>query len=265
MKKLSVLLLLLILFLTTGCTFNKKEEKDLLKIIKQREKIIIGIKDNSKPFGFIQNGEAKGFDIDVSKSIAEYIFNSNDDNHIEFVPLKPSERIYALNSGKVDIVVATLSINDKRAQVIDFSAPYFTAGQTMMVPKNSKVASIEQMNGKKVAVILGTTGEKTIRMLAPNAVSIGAINYKEAFEMLKNNEVSAILADDSLLYGLLSDNWGYKILQTRYTKENYAIGLRKGEENLNLKKQIDFAIDNMQKTGKLNRIKEKWIPKNKIQ
>ena len=263
MKKLSVLLLIFIMFLMTGCT--QKEQSDLLKSIKSKEKIVIGVKGDSKPFGYIQNGENKGFDIDIAKNVALRIFNSDDTSHIEFVPLKAAERITALNSGKVDILIATLSVNEKRKAIVDFSKPYYVAGQALMVPYYSKLTSIEQLNNnKKVAVVLGTTGEKTVRMLAPNATSIGAMNYKGAFKLLKTGEVDAILADDSLLYGLLTDNKGYKILTPRYTQEYYAIGLRKGEENLALKKQLDIIIDDMQQTGKLNRIKEKWIPKNTL-
>lgn len=262
MKKLNILCLL-IFFLLTGCSEEKKPD-NLLNTIKARNKIIVGIKDNSKPFGFVQNGKIKGFDADVAKNIAYGIFNSKSDTYIEFVPLKPSERISALNEARVDIVIATLSINDKRSAVIDFSHPYYMAGQALMVPSYSKISSIEQLNNKNVAVVLGTTGEKTIRMLAPNATSVGAINYKEAFELLQTQKVDAILADDSLLYGLIADNRGYKILKSRFTEEYYAVGIRKGEENLSLKKQINFTIEDMQQTGKLNRIKEKWIPKNII-
>ena len=108
MKKLNLLILLICLFLT-GCT-QEKTPLNSLDTIKSRDKIIIGIKDDSKPFGFIKDGKITGFDADIAQNISRKIFNS-EENHIEFVPLKPSERIIALNTGKVDIVIATLSIN----------------------------------------------------------------------------------------------------------------------------------------------------------
>src|SRR5699024_9658782 len=132
--------------------------------------------------------------------------------HVKFIPLKPSERISALNTGKVDIVIATLSVNERRKDIIDFSRPYFVAGQAIMVPRYSRISSISQLNNKPVAIVLGTTGEKTLRLLAPNANAVGTLTYKEAFELLKQNKVDAILADDSLLYGLLLETRGYKIL-----------------------------------------------------
>lgn len=262
MKKLSILFLLMALFLT-GCI---KEEKkpDTLSLIKERGKIIIGVKNDSKPFGFIKNGEYQGFDIDIAYEIAKSIFIENAEKHIEFVPLKPTEKIYALNDGKVDIVVAALSINEKRKQIIDFSIPYHVTGQTLMLPANSKITTIEQLNGKNIAVVLGTTGEKTGRMLVPNANLIGTTNYNEAFKLLSDGMVKAILADESLLYGLLSDNKGYKILNSRYTEEYYAIGLRHGEENKSLKNKINNVLQEMQESGKINRIKEKWLKNKKV-
>ncbi len=259
MKKLSILFLLLT-FLLTGCS-EQKEPDDLLKTIKKRGKLIVGIKTDSKPFGFYQNEEIKGFDVDISQQIASDIFNTNAKDNIEFVSLTPYERISALNSGKVDILVATLSINEKRKEIIDFSIPYFVAGQALMVPINSNVRSINNLNGKRAAVVLGTTGEKTLRMLAPNATSMGAMNYKDAFNMLKENKVEAILADDSLLYGILIDNKGYRILPSRFTEEYYAVGIRKGPENENLKKLVNSSINSIDKNGKLNKIKAEWIPK----
>jgi len=262
MKKLSIFLLLISFFLT-GCT-KEQENPDLLKTIKERDKIIIGVKEDSKPFGFVKDGIYQGFDIDIAKEISKNIFNEEDEKHIEFVPVKASERIYALNDGKVDIIIATLSINERRRQIIDFSVPYYVAGQTLMLPQLSKVTSIEQLNGKNIAVVLGTTGEKTVRMLAPNANAVGAMNYKEAFKFLSSGSVSAILADDSLLYGLLSENRGYKLLNSRYTEEFYAVGLRRGKENLALKNKINGTLKELQNNGRLNRIKEKWLGSRKI-
>ena len=261
MRKLNILIFLLCLILT-GCTSEKTNS--LLDDIKARNKIIVGIKDDSKPFGFIQNGEITGFDADIARETAKKIFLSDYKEHLQFVPLKPSERIAALNTGRVDIVIATLSVNERRKDIIDFSIPYFVAGQALMVPKYSRISSISQLNDKPVAIVLGTTGEKTVRLLAPNANVVGVASYKEAFELLKEGKIDAILADDSLLYGLLSETKEYKILPPRYTEEYYAIGLRKGDETLTLKKHLDSIIKELEQSGKLARIKEKWVPNYKM-
>ncbi len=262
MKKLSTLILLISIFLT-GCAAEKKPV-NVLDNIKAKDKIVVGIKTDSKPFGFIRNNEITGFDADIAYEAAKKIFMSDSKSHVQFVPLTPSERITALNTGRVDIVVATFSINEKRKDIIDFSIPYYVAGQALMVPQYSRLSSITQLNDKPVAIVLGTTGERTIRLLAPNANVTGVMSYKEAFELLAGGKVEAILADDSLLYGLMADNKGYKILPSRYTEEFYAIGLRQGDDTSSLKNQLDETIRNLEQSGKLSRIKEKWIPQFKM-
>ena len=258
MKQVSLLLLLIFSVFLSGCVNSSKEPKDMLSRIKFRNKIVIGIKKDSKPFGFTKNGELAGFDVDVAKNIAKRLLG--DDNLTEFVDVTADSRISDLNSGKVDIIIATMSINAKRADIIDFTSPYFIAGQALMIPEDSKLNSIENLNTRKVGIILGSTGEKTIRLLAPNAMVIGKRNYEDVFKLLKENKVDAILADDTILYGFIMDNKGYKILPARYTREFYAIALRQGEENKELKEELNKIINHMQQSGKLNRIKEKWIP-----
>ncbi len=259
MKK--VILLLLICFLSLGLTgCGSKEPKDLLSRIKLKNKIIIGIKNDSKPFGYIENDELKGFDVDIAKSVSRMLLGDITGDLIEFVYVTPESRIIDLNSGKVDIVIATMSVSSNRSHVVDFTAPYFVAGQALLVPNGSKVNSMESLNTRKVGIILGTTGERTVRQLAPNATIIGKKNYNDAFNLLKENKVDAILADDSILYGFLTDKKEYKILPARYTKEYYAIALRKGKETESLKEELNKHLDYMQQTGRLNRIKEKWIP-----
>ncbi len=230
----------------------------MLSRIKFRNKITIGIKKDSKPFGFIKDGELQGFDVDVARNITKRLLG--DESLIEFVNVTADSRISDLNSGKVDMIIATMSINAKRADIIDFTSPYFIAGQALMIPDNSKLNSIENLNTRKVGIILGSTGEKTIRLLAPNAMVIGKRNYDDVFQLLKEKKVDAILADDTILYGFIMDNKGYKILPARYTRECYAVAIRQGEENKELKEELNKIINYMQQSGKLNRIKEKWIP-----
>ncbi|MCX4274383.1 MAG: transporter substrate-binding domain-containing protein [Candidatus Gastranaerophilales bacterium] len=264
MKKVSALLFTFLFFLSLfglfGCAGQSREPKDLLARIKFRNKIIVGIKNDSKPFGYVEDGELKGFDIDIAKSISKSLLGDDKGELIEFVVVTPESRISDLNSGYVDIVIATMSISAKRNHIIDFTNPYYVAGQALMVKEGSKINSIQSLNTRRAGIILGTTGEKTIRQLAPNATVVAKKNYNEAFNLLKEDRVDAILADDSILYGFIMNNEGYKILPARYTKEFYAIALRQGEENKELKDALNKILNNMQQTGKLNRIKEKWIP-----
>ena len=88
MKKLTFLIFLLFCFVLTGCNSEKAGNETLLNKIKAKDKIVVGIKDDSKPFGFVRNNEITGFDADVAYEVAKRIFSSHFKGHVEFVPLK---------------------------------------------------------------------------------------------------------------------------------------------------------------------------------
>ena len=245
-------------FVLAGCTLSRPTQ-NALSHARLMHKITVGVKNDSKPFGFIdENGEPAGFDVDVAREIARQILG--DENAVEFVFVTPQSRISDLNSKKVDMVIAAMSITPARSGVVSFSAPYYEAGQAIMVKSGSDIASLNDLNGANVGFVLGTTGERTIRHLAPAASLRAAKTYPEIFNLLKNNEIEAILADDSMLYGLVSENIGYKILPKRYTKEYYAVALRRAPESEELREAVNAAINVMSQRGILNKIKSKWIP-----
>lgn len=259
MKKTVAIVLLLFISITL-CGCNNSSNTNTLKQIVKRDKIIIGIKFDSKPFGFVgKNGEIEGFDADVARQIARYILK--DDTKVEFKPVTVQDRIMALNSKDVDMIIATMSINERRSRIVNFSVPYFVSGVGVMVAQNSTIQSIKDLNGQKTVIILGSTSEKTIHELAPAAIIQGVKTYTEGFRILKAGHAAALVADDSILYGLLIDNPGYKILPRRYTKEMYSIAFRQEEESQSLLETVNFILEDINSKGELLRIKQRWIPK----
>lgn len=258
MKKFLLLSLSLMIFLT-GCSFNSNQPQiDKLDKIKQRGKLIVGVKYDSKPFGFMdENNQVQGFDIDVAREMASSILG--DPNAVEFKQVTASNRIFMLTSDAVDIVIATMTINPKRLEVVDFSQPYYIAGQAIMIPQNSNIRGIKDLNDKKVIIVLGSTSEKNIRMMAPEATIQGFRTYNDAFSALKAGRGNALTTDDSILYGFLDTDKNFKILPERYTKEPYGIAIKKGTDTETLRIAIDESLYRMEKDGTLKQIKHKWV------
>jgi len=244
----------------TGCSLggSDKPQLDTLGRIKERGKIVVGVKYDSKPFGFLdKNNQVQGFDIDVARELARTILG--DPNAVEFKQVTSSNRIFMLTSDAIDMVVATMTINPKRLEVVDFSQPYYIAGQAIMIPQNSPIRGVKDLNNRKVIIVLGSTSEKNIRMMAPDAIIQGFRTYNDAFSALKAGRGEALTTDDSILYGFLDADNGYKILPERYTKEPYGIAIKKGPDTETLRMTIDEALYQMQKDGTLKQIKHKWV------
>ena len=219
-----------------GCTFKQKKQTDLEKII-ERGYLIVGVKTDSPPFGYYNSKNVlEGIDITLAKHIATAIFKEENPENIKFVKVTAQDRISKLNSKEVDILVATMSVNNKRKLVIEFSNPYFETTQKIMVKPLSEIKTLAYFNKNgRLAVVMGTTGEKLIRFIVPNAQVIGAKTYREAYNLLLNNQVDAIFADDCILRGINDDK--FKIVNRAYSKEYYAVAVRKSsdsEEMLNI-------------------------------
>ena len=254
LKKIFCTLILCSLLLT-GCSSVKS--KNDYQIIKKRGKLIVGVRSDTRPFGYRNvNGKLQGFDIDLAKVIAKHIFTN--ENAVVFVPVTASNRISMLNSGKVDMLIATMSITDQRRLVVDFSEPYYMAGQAILVRRRNSVSSIKQLNGKKIIIVYGSTGEMSVRMNAPEAIVRGYKNYDLAYKALKSGEADAMIADDTILYNLALDDPSVRILDKRFSHEPYAIAFRKGEESAQLKETVNFTLNLMSHSGKLRELKSKW-------
>lgn len=256
MHKSVLLFIIISVLLFSGCTKKQPKADDLSKII-QRDKLIVGVRTDTQPFGFLdKNNEPAGYDIDIAKIIAAAVLG--DDKKIEFVNVTASDRIRKLITHEVDILAATISITDQRQEILDFSIPYYRAGQAMMLPAKSNIISLKELSGKKVIIVYGSTGERSIRTSIPNVIVTGYKTYDEAYNALKSGKADALIADDTLLYRYTIADPEVKLLPKRYSKEYYAIALRKDAASQRLLIRINSVLQNLQTSGRLKILQTKW-------
>lgn len=249
---------MLVMFVCCGCV-NKQDEpltNDLNNIIK-RDKLIVGVKTDTYPFGYMdKKGHFAGYDAALSRLIARGILGS--DKKVEFVPVTASDRMMKLYSGDIDMIVATMSITPKRQEILDFSNPYYTAGQAVLVKKGSKIKTLRDLNGKRAIIVFGSTSERSLRAAVPNVGIRGYKTYTEAFKALKNGKADAIVSDDTILLGLVLKDSSVELLPKRYSKEPYAVAFRKGSESKDLIKAVNNVIDLETRNGNLKKIQESF-------
>lgn len=256
-NKLITILALCFVICFAGCA-KKEDNTDTLDKVLKRGKIIVGVKYDTKPFGFInEKGKLEGFDVDLAKAIAKNILG--DENKIEFKQVTPSNRILSLSSGEVDMIIATMTITNQRKMVVDFSIPYYVAGQAILVPKDSNLISMSDLNGKRVIIIFGSTSEKNLRLIAPESIVSGYRTYTSAYSALKAGRADAMTSDDTILNGFALQDSSVKILPHRYSKEPYGVAFKKGEKSTRLKNKVNLILQDMISSGELKQLKAKWI------
>jgi glutamate transport system substrate-binding protein len=205
--------------------------------LQQKGKIVVGTKFDQPGFGLKNptTGKVEGFDVEVAKLIAVGIFGgtvADVESKIEFVEAVSKNREPFIQDAKVDIVVATYTINDTRKQVVDFAGPYFVAEQDMMVKKeDTTIKTVTDLNGKKVCTAKGSTSEKNVRAKAPQADVVLFDTYSQCAEALTDGRVVAVTTDNTILAGLVQSSTGaFKLVKAPFSEEPYGIGLKKGDQ-----------------------------------
>lgn len=234
-------------------------EGTLLRKIQDRGKIIVGVKYDVPMFGLLNptTNKLEGFDIDVAHEIANYIFG--DPNAIEFKEAVSKNRIPFLQDGTVDIVISTMTINAEREQQIDFSVVYYLAGQSLLVPINSTITGIQDLEGKRVGTAKGSTSEKNIRAKAPKADVHLFDGYAEAVAAMDAGRLDAVTTDDNILIGFQAkepNKW--KLVGGQFTKEPYGIGIAKGHPEL--VEVVNKVVRDLKASGKWAELYKKNIP-----
>ncbi|WP_049627092.1 transporter substrate-binding domain-containing protein [Bacillus sp. JFL15] len=237
---------------------SKGTGKDTLASIKDGDKIIFGVKTDTRLFGLKNpsSGDIEGFDIDIAKQIAKDILG--DEKKAEFKEVTSKTRIPMLQNGDIDAITATMTITDERKKEVDFSDVYFEAGQSLLVKKGSRIKSTEDLGkGSKVLAVKGSTSSQNIREKAPDASVLEFENYAEAFTALKAGQGDALTTDNAILYGMADENKQYQLTGDTFTDEPYGIAVKKGQSGL--VKEINASLKKMKADGRYEKIYKKWI------
>lgn len=237
-----------------------EESSEAIAKIKERGKLLVGVKYDTKLFGLKDpaSGNVEGFDIDISKAIAKHILG--DENAIELKEVTSKTRIPMLNNGEIDMVVATMTITEERKKEVDFSDVYFQAGQSLLVKKGSPITGIQDVTkDTKILGSKGATSIKNIKEKVPGVTVLEFDNYQDAFSALKAGQGDALTTDDSILYGMASQDPGYEVVGEPFTDEPYGIAMQKG--NTDVVKAVNDTLTELKANGEYDAIYMKWIGK----
>ncbi len=248
MKKILALMLVFVMalgcFAFAGCSGEKK--------LIEEGKLTMGTNAEFPPYEYVEGGEIVGIDAEIAAAVAEKL-------GLELVieDMKFDSLLTAVENSQVDVVFAGLTVSEERKEAVDFTDTYATGKQVIIVPENSKIASVDDLEGKTIGVQAGTTGEiycsddfgtDLVKPYDSGALAVAALVSKQ---------IDCVVIDNEPAKAFVKANAGLKILETEYVAEDYAAAVRKG--NTELQEEINNAMKELKEDGTIDAIIAKYI------
>lgn len=199
------------------------EEGTRMRELAEAGEITIGVKYDQPGLGF-KDASADvptGFDVEIAKILAADLGIAPED--VVWEETISDNREPYLQQGRVDLVLASYSITDERRQVVGQTGPYFVTGQQVLVPADSDIESIEDLEGEEVCSASGSTSLANVE--AAGAIGVPADTYSQCAEDVVNGTVPAMSTDGSILLGLAAQYDGeLKVVGEEFSEERIGVG-----------------------------------------
>jgi len=255
MKKLLSFALVLMLALAVFMPAMAEDSAEVAAI-KERGKLLVGVKADVPGFGYQElGGEFEGLEIDLAHKLAEVILG--DANAVEFTAVTAKTRGPLLDTGELDMVIATFTIKPDRILQYDFSKPYFVDAIGLLVMKDSGIASFADLNGKTIGVAQAATTKDALQAAADTAgmaVEFAEFpTYPDIKAALESGRVACFSVDKAILMGYLDDST--VLLPDSFSAQPYGVAVKKG--NTGLLAVVDDTIAAMRADGSMDALVSK--------
>ena len=245
MKKILALIMVAVMALAmVACGGAAQTEKEVLTM---------GTNAAFPPYEFVdENNNVAGIDAEIAAAVAEKL-----GMELEIKDMAFDSLITAVSTGSVDVVLAGMTVTPEREESVNFSESYATGIQVVIVKEDSEIKAIDDLEGKKIGVQTGTTGdiycaddygEDAVARYDNGALAVAA---------LQNGQVDCVVIDNEPAKAFVEANDGLKILETEYITENYAAAIAK--ENTDLLEKFNTALAELKAEGKIDEIIGKYI------
>ena len=249
----------LVLSGSAGATGSSRTQRSpqLPASIAQRGHLTIGVKCDLPPFGYLDaQGRHVGYDVEIAQQLSEAAFHQPD--RIRYVCVTTTSRIPALQSGRIDMIIATLSWTKARARMIGYSTPYFEASGRLLVRAGSGITSPADLGGKTVVTTRGSVYVTWARSCLKGTTVQQVDGIEAAVTALTQGRASGVLYDDAYLLGLVHANPSLEIASTTFLPLPWGIGVKKNATAL--RAWINAALAQLQAGDEFERALESTAP-----
>lgn len=242
---------LLSIVLVAACTVSMAACGSSTKSSKESDTLVMATNAEFPPYEFHDGDDIVGIDAEFAAAIAEKLGKELKIEDMAFDSIIP-----AVQGGKADFGAAGMTVTDERKTQVDFSDTYYTGRQVIIVAEGSDIATPDDLEGKKIGVQLGTTGDIYV------SDDYGDENVErfnkgfEAVQSLLQGKIDAVVIDDQPAKSYVTENEGLQILDTEYVEEEYALCFKKDSE---LVEKVNDAIKELKEDGTFDKIVAKYI------
>ena len=246
-----------------------QELQGTLKKIKDGGTIAIGYREQSVPFSFRGNdGKPAGYSIDLCQRIVAGIQQQLKLTKLDvkWVAVTPETRIQSVVNGTIDLECGSTTNSLSRQEQVDFSHMTFVDGGSLLVKQSDKMAAFQDLGGKKIAVIPGTTTEGAVRNALQKSFVTAQIvpvkEHREGLTMLEDGSVDAYASDRTILIGLAvtaKDPAQFAIAEQYLSYEPYGFMLRRGDAPFRL--AVNRVLSSLYRSREVMQIYGRWFGK----
>ena len=197
--------------------------------IKESGEITIGVFSDKNPFGYVDNdGKFQGYDVYFADRIAKDL-----GVELKLVPVEAASRVEFLETAKVDILLANFTVTDERKEKVDFALPYMKVALGVVSPDSAIITDAEQLNGKTLIVVKGTTAESYFTENYPDVKLQKYDEYNEAYSALQDGRGDAFSTDNTEVLAWSMNNPGFTVgVESLGSTDAIAPAVTKGNETL---------------------------------
>lgn len=212
--------------------------------VKERKRWNIGVKCDSPPFGYIDvQGKNAGFDIEIAKWFSRFAFGKS--NRVTYTCVTTPAREPAINTGRVDLVIATFTYTADRDTRIDFSRAYYKATGRLLVRNDSPIKSISDIANRTVATTSGSIYDRWVKNCHKSTKLLVTDSFTNALLAFRDGRADTLMWDDTVLLGIAVTDPNLKLTDDLFLPLPYGIGFKQG--NTAMKRWVDSRLNIMTK------------------
>jgi ABC-type amino acid transport substrate-binding protein len=234
--------------------------------IKSSHTIRLGYREDSIPFSFVGDYRLpRGYSVDLCKIVTDDIAKQLklEKLDVEWIPVTPQSRFDALKSGKIDLECGNSTQTLSRRAEFDFSVMTFVDGAGLLFRKGEVPTTSDHLTGQRIAVVSGTTTEKTLEALGASAKLSATLvkvpDYDAALKALMDKKVSAYAADRTVLITTAIASGRpreFELSAAQFTYEPYGLMMRRDPE---FRLAVDRSLARLYRTGEIVPVFQRWF------